>query len=316
VERAQPDHGAAVDCFYVYPTVSGQAAINANLSAGFRERAVALAEAARFSQVCRVFAPVYRQVTLTALQHPGRITRSEALVAYDSVRSAFRDYLAHYNHGRGIVFIGHSQGATILIRLLQREVDGSPSLRRRLVSALLLGGNVTVRRDRRTGGAFHHIPACASVRQIACVVAYSSFTSKPPRNSQFGRTTSDAGVRLLAPTHQLRDLRIMCVNPAAPAGGTAPLDPYLPSLALGFLPGGHKLKVETPWVSFPGEYSAQCESSGNATWLQVTHVGSHDRRPRLAESSDAILGLHVLDVNIALGNLVRLVRHQVAAFAR
>jgi hypothetical protein len=108
----------------------------------------------------------------------------------------------------------------------------------------------------------------------------------------------------------------MCVNPAAPAGGAAPIDPYLPSLALKFLPRHHRLKVKTPWVSFPGEYSARCGSSGNATWLQVTHFAGHDRRPPLAESGDAALGLHVLDVNIALGNLVRLVRDQAAAFAR
>jgi hypothetical protein len=315
VERARPAHEPPVDCFYVYPTISGQATINANLAVGFREQAIALAQASRFSQACRVYAPVYRQITLSALRHPARITRADALVAYDSVRSAFRDYLAHYNHGRGIVFIGHSQGATILIRLLRREVDSKPSVRRRLASALLLGGNVTVRKDRSTGGDFTHIPACASEDQTECVVAYSSFTAKPPSNSQFGRTTSDAGVRLLAPTNPSRELRIMCVNPAAPAGGTAPLDPYVPSLALAFLPGRHTLKVQTPWASFPGEYSARCESSGNASWLDVTHVGGHDHRPPLAELRDATLGLHVLDVTIALGNLVRLVRDQAAAFA-
>jgi hypothetical protein len=315
VERTRPARDPGVDCFYVYPTISDQATINANLEVGIRQLAVARAEASRFSQVCRVYAPVYRQITLSALGHPGRITRADALVAYDSVRSAFRDYLAHYNHGRGIVFIGHSQGATILTRLLQREVDRTPSLRRRMVSALLLGGNVTVRKGRSTGGDFDHIPACASSHQTGCVVAYSSFTARPPRNSQFGRTTSDAGVRLLAPRRASPDLRIMCVNPAAPAGGAAPLDPYLPSLALGFLPGRHRLKVETPWVSFPGEYSARCESSGNATWLQITHVGSHDPRPPLARSGDALLGLHILDLNIALGNLVRLVRDQATAFA-
>ena len=119
----------------------------------------------------------------------------------------------------------------------------------------------------------------------------------------------------MAPTNPSRELRILCVNPAAPGGGTALLDPYVPSLALAFLPSRHKLKVKTPWVSFPGEYSARCESSGNATWLEVTHVGSHDRRPPLAESDDATLGLHVLDVSIAPGNLVRLVRDQAAAFA-
>src|SRR5215469_10591922 len=316
VERARPARDPSVDCFYVYPTISGQATINANLAVGFRQLAVAVAEASRFSQVCRVYAPVYRQVTLSALQHPARITRADALVAYDSVRSAFRDYLAHYNHGRGIVFIGHSQVATILTRLLQREVDRNPSIRRRVVSALLLGGNVTVHKDRSSGGDFNHIPACSSEHQTGCVVAYSSFTSKPPQNSQFGRTTSDAGVRLLTPTNPSPELRIMCVNPAAPAGGNAPLDPYVPSLALRFLGGHQRLKVRTPWVAFPGEYSAQCESSGNATWLQVTHVASHDRRPRLAEAGGAVLGLHVLDVNIALGNLVRLVRDQAAAFTR
>jgi hypothetical protein len=314
VERARPAPRPTVDCFYVYPTISGQPTINANRAVGLRQLAVAFVEASRFSQTCRVYAPVYQQITLSALRHPARITRADALVAYDSVRSAFRDYLAHYNDGRGIVFIGHSQGATILTRLLQQDVDPNPSALRRLVSALLLGGNVTVHKDRSTGGDFKHIPACRSEDETGCVVAYSSFTSKPPQNSQFGRTTSDAGVRLLAPTNPSPALRIMCVNPAAPAGGRAPLDPYFPAFALRFLGGRHRLKVRTPWVSFPGEYSARCESSGNATWLQVTHVGSHDRRPQLAEAGDAVLGLHVLDVNIALGNLVRLVRDQAAAF--
>jgi hypothetical protein len=315
VLRARPTPDPAVDCFYVYPTISDQATVNANRTVGLRQLAVALAEASRFSQVCRVYAPVYRQVTLRALSHPARITRADALVAYESVRSAFRDYLANYNRGRGIVFIGHSQGATILTRLLQREIDPNPSLRRRMVSALLLGGNVTVRKDRSTGGDFSHIPACSSEHLTGCVVAYSSFAAKPPPNSQFGRTTSDAGVRLLAPAQPSPELRIMCVNPAAPAGGTAPLDPYLPSLALKFLPGRHKLKVDTPWVSFPGEYSARCESSGNATWLQVTRSRGHDRRPPFADSGDALLGLHILDVNIALGDLVRLVGDQAAAYA-
>ena len=235
----------------MYPTISGQPTINASLAIGFREREVAAAQAARFSQVCRVYAPVYRQITLRALEHPNRITHADAVIAYDSVLSAFHDYMAHFNHGRGIVFIGHSQGAAILIRLLKREVDGKPAVRRRLVSALLLGGNVTVPKGRSVGGDFAHIPACGSSRQTGCVVAYSSFTSRPPRNSQFGRTTSDAGVRLLAPHNPSPDLRIMCVNPASPAGGTAPLDPYLPSLVLAFLPAGTRRRCKRPGSPFP-----------------------------------------------------------------
>jgi hypothetical protein len=233
------------------------------------------------------------------------------------VRSAFRDYLAHYNHGRGIVFIGHSHGAAILIRLLKQEVDATPPVRRRLVSALLLGGNVTVRKGRTVGGDFAHIPACESGSQTGCVVAYSSFTAKPPQNSQFGRTTSDAGVRLLAPHKPSPNIRILCVNLASLAGGTFALDPYLPSLILAFLPAGRAPAVRTPWVSFPGEYRANCESSGNATWLQVSRItGASDQRPSLTRLQDPALGLHVLDVNIALGNLVQLVRDETTAYTK
>lgn len=314
VVQTRPAASPPVDCFYVYPTISGQTTVNASLSVGFREREVATAQAARFSQVCRVYAPVYRQITLSALDHPKRITLANALIAYRSVLAAFHTYLAHYNDGRGIVFIGHSQGAAILIRLIQREVDPVPALRRRLVSALLLGGNVTAAKGSSLGGDFGHIPACTSSRESGCVVAYSSFTAKPPANSQFGRTSSDAGVALLAPRNSSPNLRIMCVNPASPAGGTARLDPAFPSLLLTFLPGKGVPSVTTPWVAFPDRYTARCESSGNASWLQIDPVGKGGGL--LTRLQDPVLGLHILDVNIALDDLVRLVRAQAAAYAR
>lgn len=315
VVRAQPASNPSVDCFYVYPTVSDQPTVNANLDIGLRETAVALTQASRFSQVCRVYAPVYRQITLGALDHPRRITLADARVAYGSVLSAFRDYLAHYNHGRGIVFIGHSQGATMLIRLLQREIDGDPTLRNQLVSALIIGGNVTVPKGKTVGGDFAHIPACTSSTETGCVVAYSSFASKPPVNSQFGRTTSDAGVRLLAPHKLSPALRIMCVNPASPSGGVAPLDPYLPSFALGVFAPGSIPTVQTPWVAFPGAYTGRCETSGNATWLQVTRTRGARAGPPLSTDQPEI-GLHVIDVTVALGNLVRLVGTEAAAYHR
>ena len=315
ISHSSPPKSAPVDCFYVYPTISGDPTINASLAVGFRQQEVAIAEASRFSQVCNVYAPVYRQITLSALDHPRQITLPHALVAYASVLAAFRDYLAHYNHGRGIVFIGHSQGATILIRLIQQQVDKVPSVRRRLVSALLMGGNVTVPKGKTVGGDFEHIPACSSATEAGCVVAYSSFTSKPVAGSEFGRTSSDAGVGLLARRHLPPSLEIMCVNPASPSGGTAWLQPYIPALALTFI--GQSVPVTTPWVTFPREFTGRCETSGDATWLQVSRPGgSADHRPALTRLEEPILGLHILDVNIALGNLVRLVGRQAAAYAR
>jgi hypothetical protein len=304
---------APVDCFYVYPSVSGQSTTNANLAVDFRLQAVATVQTAPFSQVCRVYAPVYRQITLAALEHPARITLADALVAYRSVATAFRDYLLHYNRGRGVVLIGHSQGASVLIRLIEQTFDRAPLLRRRLVSALLLGGNVTVAKGHTSGGSFTHIPACRTSRQTGCVVAYSSFTGKPSTHSQFGRATSDAGVPLLAPHHSMQGLQDLCVNPAAPEGGTAPLEPALPSLVLALL-GNPFSGARTPWVVFRGRYTGRCESAGDATWLQVSAI-----RPGgealLTRIQDPALGLHILDVNVALNDLVRLVRTEAAAYA-
>jgi hypothetical protein len=315
VTRQKPAKNPAVDCFYVYPTISDEPTINASLAVGFRQQEVAIAQASRFSQVCNVYAPVYRQITLSALDHPQKITLRHALIAYGSVLAAFRDYLTHYNHGRGIVLIGHSQGATILIRLLQQQVDNVPSVRHRLVSALLMGGNVTVPKGKTVGGDFAYIPACTRATETGCVVAYSSFTSKPGPNSQFGRTSSDAGVGLLAPGHLSPRIQIMCVNPAAPSGGTAWLEPYIPSLALTFI--GQTLPVRTPWVTFPREFTGRCESSGNATWLQISRpVEKADHRPALTRLQEPILGLHILDVNIALGNLVQLAAYEATAYTR
>jgi hypothetical protein len=315
VVHSAPAKNPPVDCFYVYPTISNESTINSSLAVGFRQQEVATAQASRFSQVCNVYAPVYRQITLSALDHPRQITLAHALVAYGSVLAAFRDYLAHYNDGRGIIFVGHSQGATILIRLLQQQVDNVASVRHRLVSALLMGGNVTVPKGKVVGGDFAHIPACMSTAETGCVVAYSSFTSKPAANSQFGRTSSDAGVALLAPHHLSPRLQIMCVNPASPAGGTAWLQPYIPSLVLTFI--GESLPLTTPWVTFPREFTGRCETSGDATWLQVSRPGgTGDKRPALTRLQEPILGLHVLDVNIALGNLVRLAGEEAAAYTR
>ena len=166
---------------------------NADLDVQPAERAAAVVQASRFSQQCTVWAPMYRQVTVAGLGHAGR---TALVIAYTSLLSAWKDYLAHDNDGRPIIFIGHSQGSAILIKLLQTQVDPSPSLRRRMVSAILLGGNVQVPTGRLVGGTFRHIPACAAAAQTRCVIAYSSFGSPPPTDSLFGR--AGRGVSLLS----------------------------------------------------------------------------------------------------------------------
>ena len=137
------DQGVA--CFYVYPTVSNQQSRLATKRVDPEVRSIALYQAARFSQLCRVYAPVYRQATVPALQ-AGTTTRRDYLTAYGDVERAFDAFLRRIGRHRGFVLIGHSQGSYHLERLVRRRIDNHRALRRRMVSAVLLGGNVTVRK--------------------------------------------------------------------------------------------------------------------------------------------------------------------------
>ncbi|MEA2421803.1 MAG: hypothetical protein QOF55_902, partial [Thermoleophilaceae bacterium] len=214
-EHRKIDRNAPIDCFYVYPTVSDQKTANSNLHIDPEERAVSHYQASRFSQHCRVWAPMYRSLTLAAV-FGGPIAPAAAAKAYAGVRSAWREYLARHNHGRGVVLLAHSQGAFLLRQLIKDEIDRKPAVRRRIVSAILLGGNVTVRKGSDRGGDFKNIGACRSPTQTGCVVAYSSYGDTPPSTSMFGRVPAASANRL----------QVLCTNPAALGGGTATLQPY------------------------------------------------------------------------------------------
>ncbi len=195
---------------------------------------------------------------------------------------------------------------------MKAQVDPKPDVRKLLVSALLMGGNVTVPVGKSVGGDFDHIPACQSSRQTGCVVAYSSFLDPPPANSLFGRVGS--GVSLLSGDGPNPNLQVLCVNPASVSGGTGILQPYAPT---GSALGSTGSTRSTPWVESTDEYSAHCERAGGANSLQVNvihHPG--DTRPAVTQTLGPTWGLHVIDVNLALGNLVSLVHSQANAYGQ
>ena len=301
IENSSIGRWSNFDCFYVYPTVSTQPTDNANLEIQPGERKAAEAQASRFSQVCRVWAPMYRQRTEASLANGLGSEPGADTVAYASVLSAWRDYLAHDNHGRPVVFIGHSQGAAMLIRLIFSQVDPNPALRRRTVVAILPGGNVTVPTGKTVGATFHHLPLCTTKGQAGCVIAYSSFPSRPPTDSEFGRPGQ--GVSLQSGQKATEGVQVACVNPAAIGGGSAALDPYFlrtqstPPLPL----------ITTHWVTYPGLYSATCRRQRGATWLQIDTLVTAGR-PVISESLGSAWGYHLDDINLALGNLVEDVR--------
>jgi hypothetical protein len=311
-ERTRIARRPAIDCFYVYPTVSGQPTTNANRRIDPEQRAIAEQQASRFSRVCRVWAPVYRQLTLAAIQNPAAVTEAAQRRAYGDVRAAWRDYMANHNRGRGVVLLGHSQGSFMLLQLIRDEIDRHRAMRRQLVSAMLLGGSVAVPKGRSVGGDFRHVPTCRTPRQIGCVVAYSAFDQPPPPDALFGRLRGRPG----DPSR----LEILCTNPAALGGGSGPLRPYFMTKrfpgVLGMV-ADPPPAAPTPWVAFPGLYTAHCQREGGATWLQVDDLRPPgDQRPRVHQTLGPAWGLHLVDVNIALGNLVDLAGAQAKTYER
>lgn len=316
VERVRPDPKAPVDCFYVYPTVSTDTTTFSDLIPDAAERNVVRLQLARFGTKCRLFAPMYRQLTLAAMgrANAAGIASPDFLgLGYEDVRAAWRYYIAHDNDGRGVVLIGHSQGTSILTELIRREIDGTP-LQSRIVSALLIGGpgGILVPRGRDAGGTFAHMPLCRAATQTGCVVAYSSFraTAPPTASTRFGRSADST-------------LVATCTNPAALGGGEAALNGYFDATGATALPMGPSdpwtvggKPIATPMVRVVGLLKAQCRSNAFASYLEVSvergpgSPASRDIQGDLAEG----LGLHLVDMEVAMGNLIDLVGQQTKSY--
>jgi hypothetical protein len=315
------DPNAPIDCFYVYPTVSTDQTPNSDMIADAAELNVVRQQFARFASKCKLYAPLYRQVTLLGLRSllTGN-TAGEALghgLAYDDVRDAWQYYLEHDNHGRGFVLIGHSQGSYILNELIRRQIDGKP-IQSRMISAILLGTTVAVPKGKDVGGTFANVPLCHSATQTGCVITYASYRSNipPPPNTLFGKVR-DA------------NMTAACTNPAALAGGSAELHSYLSAQGRTItstqtpktwvIP---EQPIETPWVSVPGLLTSRCATNENATFLEITvHADPTGHRASditgdigAGGNIQANWGLHLIDVNLAMGNLLDIVAQQAKAY--
>jgi hypothetical protein len=326
VEHPTPAANPPIDCFYVYPTVSSEFKFNADEKIEPEENAIAESQASRFSQVCKVYAPMYPQLTLPALnKFLGEVPKEAPLIAYLGVQKAFLEYIARYNNGRGFELIGHSQGSAMLESLIQNVIEPT-GLRNQLVGAAILGGQVIVPEGSNVGGTFKTIPGCSAVGQTGCVVAYSSFLEEPAEKALFGRPTSILGGGVPVVEHP----QVLCVNPTVLAQGpvAGPALSYYPTFnPSGKFPGPflgpvvQAPKAPTPWVATPGQYSARCEARNGASWLQLTPSDPKDTRSETVlvntippVEGQQVWGQHLVDVNAMLGNLVADVAVQGGAY--
>jgi hypothetical protein len=205
--------------------------------------------------------------------------------------------------GRGVVLIGHSQGSGHLRRLIAEEVDGDDVLGPRLVSALLLGTTVSVPDGEVVGGDFAEIPACTEEGEVACVISYASFraTAPPPPTTFFGQADGTD--------------RALCTNPGSLTGGTADLEPYFQASVPAFsADAAEPAQITTNWVTLPDFLTAECIRDGDVDYLEVT-IDADPDDPRTDDITGDLTpewGLHIVDANIAMGNLIDVVAAPIA----
>jgi len=305
-------------CFYLHGSDGLTGIGNTSLAVTQVDIGVAVEQAAPFSAVCQVWAPAYRSVTLPTVEKglagDEALLRSASAVAYGSVLRAWQWFLAHTG-GKPVILIGDSQGSAMLIDLISAQLDHQPSVLRRLLVAILVGGNLQVPAGRTAGATFTKVPLCTAGTQAGCAIAFSSYPAQPPPDAMFGRPGQ--GVSLQSGQTAKAGQQVACVNPAALGGGAGDLDPYLlTTTQTAQIPGYERLTepVSTPWVTYPGLYSARCAQGGGATWLQVTSLaGTSQTRPVVNDNQLSGLagadtgpawGYHAYEYALTLGNLL------------
>jgi hypothetical protein len=274
-----------------------------------------LSQGARFNRICRLFAPLYRQSGLNGSVLSDGADRQLAL---QDVRDAFAHYLKHDSKGRKFVLLGHSQGSFMLSSLIARDIDDNPALRARMISAVLLGGQPYTPPGERVGGSFKNIPRCAEKGETGCVIAFNTFAkeSPPPANALVGRV----GMELANEEVDLSG-QVICVDPAALAHGGAryagsyfALSVNNPTFGMPVRPPG----IETPFVLYRDLLRGECKYEDGASYLEISVdklLGDMREAPpyRNTVLESFGFGMHLVDYNVALDDLIQVVELQAAA---
>jgi hypothetical protein len=303
VESFAPASDPAIDCFYVYPTVSQEESVSSDLAQSPEIKDAVNRQAGRLTSRCRVFAPVYRQLTIYGLRKMmrGEIKADDSGDAFGDVAAAWAYYLAHDNGGRGVVLIGHSQGTILLQRLIAEKIDGTPQ-QKLLVSAFLAGDpSLAVPKGKTVGGTFAHVPLCATKAQTGCAYAWGSYLSDDDSPLFTFGTPLDNG------------MASACDNPAAPGGGTAPLKYFHRK------PAGSAAE-DAPWIETLGQLAGACvsDSRGSAFVVSVKPGPRASQLKTLLSDAEILSGwgLHLIDIGLVQGNMLDVLDAETATWLR
>ncbi|MHC1742333.1 MAG: DUF3089 domain-containing protein [Syntrophobacteraceae bacterium] len=199
-----PDGSQPVDVFFVYPTTynydsKSQPPLTSTWSPGWNQslaqayvdpviKALVESKIGVFAKAgTNVYIPYYQQSTgldvLNAVlwQNTPQFSdvANQALqVAYRDVSNAFDYYMAHCNKAangqpRPFILAGHSQGANMLLYLLENKFN-DPALRKLLVAAYVIGWSVTSDDMNSFPNSLALVGICRDKAQTGCIVTYNT----------------------------------------------------------------------------------------------------------------------------------------------
>lgn len=167
----------SIDVFYVYPTLivsdkdqRWNVPINDSVQIKKVLNTAVRLQVSAWGSSGSVYVPYYRQAHFRSYTHLESGGTTALLLAYSDVKAAFEYYLKHYNHGRGIILAGHSQGSTHISCLLRDFFDGKP-LQKQLVAAYIPGVGL----DKNQ---FKTIPFMADSNQTGGFITWNTFKKK------------------------------------------------------------------------------------------------------------------------------------------
>jgi hypothetical protein len=299
-----------LDCFYLYPTVSTDPGMNSDMKPAIEEKLIAEIQFARFTSVCRPFAPIYRQMTVSAIVAftAGAEIRDSLALAYRDALAAWRNYIRTRNNGRPFVLIGHSQGSLMLQLLIARVIENDPAVASRMKLAIIPGFNLLVPEGKLVGGTFKKTPLCSRPGEMSCAMSWTSFREKnePPFGAMFGYSDQPG-------------MTVGCVNPALPGSRDwVKLDSYWFTRSTLPVPGGpiqwsSQGQASTPYVHTAGLVSGKCINDGPRGYLSIhTNHAPGEKWTDHIGGEVAVLGMflpgwgmHLAEISEAQGDLVR-----------
>ena len=163
---------AQVDVFFIYPTIylTGKK-WNANVDKRRLNKRIDKStirhQSTVFNGSCKVYAPRYRQAVLYSYAVMEGSGKKALDLAYEDVKKAFEYYLKNYNKGRPFIIASHSQGTGHAERLLHDYIENDTILRKKLVAAYLIGGQIKK-------NVFKNIPAADSASQTGCLICWNA----------------------------------------------------------------------------------------------------------------------------------------------